>query len=1022
MLRAGAMRFLDTRAKGIRDPEVPPPSNPRARVVRDREASNLGRDPTAGAVPVGVGVVSSSRAPDASTATRPTASPVASARSPAGTAASHPAAASKPHTPSPTEAPLPPRSDSSGAQLATTTTTRSDDSEPSPPDARDPRALTADFREWVAELRRFQKATTEDRVNGDAARAETGRFLRRHLARADAAVNNLIAHRDALRREAEAEMAAAANAMPADTATPTGIFDAARRAQTAGASHSMRKLQLFDAEALSTLADVLVAQTRKFFDPLCEVSASMLARYVRSRFAEPGCAEDRGVDWARLGASLGARGVHAGGVSLEGVCGGAMRREIGRGVRRRDGDDDDDDDDDESPNLAKLRCARRKKGRESWYGAARGNRRAALAPVTRPSAVRGGGDDDDESFGDEANVGGRYADDDAANAARRGLEASASRRVRALERRLRADGPTSMLDAVFDASSFSRCVESMLDVASLVASGRASLRRDEEEEEEEEEENDGEDEDAIGTVAPLANVVLSAATPRGDGGDASNADEDDGRVEDDGAVDDDAAFVFQFDLATWRAMGGVDANRDGDDDDADDDRPPPLMPVDGDPYEALLDDDPDRARLALARLRLSDRDWTICAGIAYIYREAFLSEAFFKHWASDVLVTFHHFSVAAPGGPARELASRAAKRVARHWLELNPEMPPGCGSEDVLFFNEGCHVLREMGVPHERLREQLLSNIARFTSHDYFRVDLSRPETYRYQGRGAGAGEPDVAKLTVALIWSYFFEAAGVENELIGDTADDVRRVCEREVDMRAEQHPEDVRAAPDFEAHAYFVTHKIFTATSWCRYRLRREDWRRERDFLLAHLAHARRDMKRGSGDVHLVGEFVQTLRCFGDNAANHPEIAEAVEYILRTQDRATGGWEVRAHDFQNSYHATVCAVGALLTPRMEGTREKVSLRETARGSARQRAAAEAAAREEAAARAAADARRDDRPWMRGCAATKAKGKAKAKKTTNDDARRTARETNAGRRDGAGRAETPPESTNAKRKARPWE
>lgn len=1015
MLRAGAMRLLDTRAKGIRDPEVPLPSNPRARVVRDREASNLRRDPTAGAVAVAVGIGSSSRAP---AATRPTASPVASARAPAGTAASHPAA-SKPHTPSPTEAPLPPRSDSSGAQLATTTTTRSDASEPSPPDARDPRALTADFREWVAELRRFQKATSEDRVNGDAARAETGRFLRRHLARADAAMNNLLAHRDALRREAEAEMAAAANnarpANTADTATYAGIVDAARRAQTAGASHSMRKLQLFDAEALSTLADVLVAQTRKFFDPLCEVSAGMLARYVRSRFAEPGCAEDRGVDWARLGASLGARGVHAGGVSLEGVCGGAMRGEIGRGVDERRGDDDDDDD--EFSTLAKLRCARRKTGRESWYGAARGNRRAALAPVTRPSAVRGG----DDAFDDDANVGGGYADDDAANAARRGLEASASRRVRALERRLRADGPKSMLDAVFDASSFSRCVESMLDVASLVASGRASLRRDEDEEE-----NDGDDEDAVGTVAPLANVSLSAATPRGDGGDASNADEDDGRVGDDRAEDDDAAFVFHFDLATWRAMGGVEATADENGDGSDDDRPPPLMPVDGDPYEALLDDDPDRARLALARLRLSDRDWTICAGIAYIYREAFLSEAFFKHWASDVLVTFHHFSVAAPGGPARELASRAAKRVARHWLELNPEMPPGCGSEDVLFFNEGCHVLREMGVPHERLREQLLSNIARFTSHDYFRVDLARPETYRYQGRGAGAGEPDFAKLTVALIWSYFFEAAGVEDEVIGDTADDVRRACEREVDMRAEQHVEDVRAAPDFEAHAYFVTHKIFTATSWCRYRLRREDWRHERDFLLAHLAHARRDMKRGSGDVHLVGEFVQTLRCFGDNAANHPEIAEAVEYILRTQDRATGGWEVRAHDFKNSYHATVCAVGALLTPRMEGTREKVSLRETARGSARQRAAAEAAAREEAAARVAADARRDDRPWMRGCAATKGKAKgkanAKAKKTTNDDARRSTRETNAARRDGAGHAETPPESTNAKRKARPWE
>ena len=317
----------------------------------------------------------------------------------------------------------------------------------------------------------------------------------------------------------------------------------------------------------------------------------------------------------------------------------------------------------------------------------------------------------------------------------------------------------------------------MLDVAALVASGRASLRRDGEKTSDGEGEDsigiaapDGEGEDSIGIAASLADVAISAATPRGDGGDGGDAS-----VSEEDREERDAAFVFQFDLATWRAMGGVD-DENADADGSDDDTRPPLMPVDGDPYEALLDDDPDRARLALARLRLSDMDRTICAGIAYIYREAFLSEAFFKVWASDVLVTFHHFSVAAPGGPARELASRAAKRVARHWLELNPEMPPGCGSEDVLFFNEGCHALREMGVPHERLREQLLSNIARFTSHDYYRVDVSRPETYAYQGRGAGAGEPDFAKLTVALIWSYFFEAAGVENELVGDTADDVRR------------------------------------------------------------------------------------------------------------------------------------------------------------------------------------------------------------------------------------------------------
>ena len=130
----------------------------------------------------------------------------------------------------------------------------------------------------------------------------------------------------------------------------------------------MRKLQLFDADALVTLADVLVAQTRKFFDPLREVSAGVLAKYVKAKFAKPGCAEDRGVDWARVGASLGARGVHAGGVRLEGVRGISpiFLRAFATRVER--------DDDDEGATLAKLRRARRAhtSRRDSWYGAARG--------------------------------------------------------------------------------------------------------------------------------------------------------------------------------------------------------------------------------------------------------------------------------------------------------------------------------------------------------------------------------------------------------------------------------------------------------------------------------------------------------------------------------------------------------------------------------------------------------------------------------------------------------------------------
>jgi hypothetical protein len=124
----------------------------------------------------------------------------------------------------------------------------------------------------------------------------------------------------------------------------------------------------------------------------------------------------------------------------------------------------------------------------------------------------------------------------------------------------------------------------------------------------------------------------------------------------------------------------------------------------------------------------------VCAGIAYVYREAFLSERFLKEWSSDLLCAFYAWSVAAPGGPAKELATRAAARVAQHWLEINGEMPAGATSEDVLFYNQGSFVLSSMGIEHDRLRAQLLSNAVRFSSDWYHRMDVDKPETYCKNG------------------------------------------------------------------------------------------------------------------------------------------------------------------------------------------------------------------------------------------------------------------------------------------------
>ena len=876
------------------------------------------------------------------------------------------------------------------------------------------------LRAWTRELRAYQRAFAEDGVNDASAERAAGAFLRNHLARADAAVREMVSRRDAL--------FAQTRSTSLDVVSPAH----ARGASAARKSRLLRKLQLFDAEAFAALSDVAEAQTRRFFEPLREVSASMFARFLKSKFSGAGCSEDRAVDFAsvgeagarmerRLGAGSGlglGRALCVDAVGSAGAFAPAPARGAsakGRAeraaARAADG-------------FAATDAFRRDGGASSgWteFGVARRSRRAARAtgatgPVARPDV-------------DDGAAREKEADHRAARA-----------RAARLVSSLRASGPRDLVrDLTFDPRSFARTVERVFDVASLVAGGEAALE----------------------VNAAGDDVVARAADPR-------EAEATRGEDAEAPRASSGGAFVLRLDLAAWRAAGGaagdlraertretrsredeVDAFGfgfgfdDEEDDEADEDgggatrekawmrsdgvRMRGIMPLGADPFEALLDDDFDAASRAHRSLNLAPREGAIVAGMAYVYREGFMDETFFRNWASDMLVTFYHFSLAATeGGPAHALATRAVWRVARHWLESNPEMPAGATSEDVLFFNEGCYVLRALGIPHETLARQLDQHLARFESREYFRgLDLSKPDSFRVRaetpgaketaarangdvsGREGGAsaaigpgtradvasedakdgvpdapartsaskrarletsrgkrgtrsaaasrvpagsrprrlldvGDGDVKKFNTALIWSFFFQATGAETKTFaeaetktkttaaptwrGDTADEIRAAADAEVDLRhaLSLHPDDARAALDFDDVCYFVTHKIFVATNWGLKRARREEWRHERAFLKTHLPYATTGAKRGRGDVHLVGEFVQCLRCFDDVARVDPDVAEATRWMLSRQDKRTGGWEVLDADFKNSYHATICALGALLTPKMRGVAEK--------------------------------------------------------------------------------------------------
>ena len=761
--------------------------------------------------------------------------------------------------------------------------------------ARDSRSLTVGIRGWIEELREFQRAVKDDTVNDESARLEVEGFLARHLSKSESVVGNMLSVRQSLQAEARA-------AIDRSSASALAREASARDAGEQG-TRVMRKLQQFDMEAFAILSEIFERQTQRFFNPLCRVSAGMFTNWLKQRF-HTGAWEADDVDWHALGRSTYGLGKDLGGIGLRGI-GESMVGHVNLGVAGSNQSVG------ETTALVRLRLASREgatNGKdESAGGKDRGTkRRGPLGPLQRPDIVV-----------------------DATDRDRKAAQREAYRRMGALSRALRAEGPRDLIDCFFDSSSFCKSVESLLDVATMVADGQAAIDApgvgvDVDNQGGAEQGHSGGNKNGVTTTLRKTTRKTGCTVSVAEG-DARGARED--------RPEDNSTFVLQFDLKTWKAMGGLAPEEDETSPD-EIEAAPYVMPIDADPYDALLEGDTRRAAAALDRLRLGSRERAVCAGIAYIYREAFLSEAFFKEWSSDLLMTIWLFSDAAPGGPSRELSTRAARRVAQHWLDLNGEMPINARSEDVLFYNQGLFVLSRMNVAHDRLRAQISEHAARFTSHWYHRLDPTKPETYRRPGDEDKSTSFD--KLSSALIWSFFLEATGLQNEITGATAEDIRRLCETEVNMRHDHTVEELRALPDFESQCYFVTHKVFTYTEWCRRWLRSEEWTEERDFLLAHLRHTWATL----GDVHLCGEFVQTLRCFGDKESNNREVRDAVKFIMKSQDASTGGWQVDAADFRNSYHATVCAVGALMSPLIEGTVDKVCTVEFGRGSARQREA----------------------------------------------------------------------------------
>jgi hypothetical protein len=118
-----------------------------------------------------------------------------------------------------------------------------------------------------------------------------------------------------------------------------------------------------------------------------------------------------------------------------------------------------------------------------------------------------------------------------------------------------------------------------------------------------------------------------------------------------------------------------------------------------------------------------------------------------------------------------------------------------------------------------------------------------------------------------------------------------------------------------EFVDQSYLVTHIAFTMNNWGELRLEPELFPHEYFFLrnnmVVHIANK---------DIHLVGEFVEVLRSFGDSDED-PLIQQGMEFLLSKQ-ADDGSWDKidektdEAKDDYTVYHATMVGIQVRVGP----------------------------------------------------------------------------------------------------------
>jgi hypothetical protein len=314
----------------------------------------------------------------------------------------------------------------------------------------------------------------------------------------------------------------------------------------------------------------------------------------------------------------------------------------------------------------------------------------------------------------------------------------------------------------------------------------------------------------------------------------------------------------------------------------------------------------------------ASRKQAIDRGLDFIYQTA-CKPAYFAEYGFDYLGCFHSLASTSKNQKLRKKALDFGRERALEWRRQNAKVPRKPQPEDIASLVMGSYAAHRLGLPDDRLTQELRKAAADFMATDYYSFDpATEPppsdvpnecDCGASNRRGRRTCQGCKRRLTMmtryelwldALIRTYVGERYGVR---LGVPYAEVIKWLPSMRPYPAFVNVDDI----EFYDAVYAVTHVVYTLNSYSCYQLSPRWLPAEYAFLKHNLARAIL-----MDDPETMGEFLDALRSFGLDD-DHQLIRKGVDFLLATQN-PDGSWgDVEAEDIYQRYHPTWTAVDGL-------------------------------------------------------------------------------------------------------------